>query len=42
MDGNHWVVYHSSAWDTLVEQGYYTRIVENRHGVDWALMVKKP
>ncbi len=34
----HWVIYHSIAWDELVEQGYFTYIVEKRHGVDWALM----
>jgi len=39
MNGQHWVLYHSTAWALLVEQGYVTSIVETRHGQQWALML---
>ena len=34
-----WVIYHDSAWDALVEQGYYTLQIEIRHRRQWALMI---
>jgi hypothetical protein len=34
-----WIVYHSNAWGELVEQGFYTALIEEFNGVRWAFMV---